>query len=153
MKKLSFTVNLKKRLDTTFQPPWSSIVERWYQLDELSFAFCEALHEWKNLESFPRPDLILMGIEGASNVADQDFIANPVSPAKFVYTLPNIPAAVIFQMLKMNSQVFYLSHGKETLKILEQEAQIFSESGKKVWVFASRAQADSSSREIIFYCS
>ncbi len=155
MKTLSYKVDLEKRNQVGTEPGWSTKIDRWYQLDELGFSFCEALQEWNYLESFPRPDMIFLAIEGASNVADYDFVATgSQSPAKFVYTLPNISAAVIFQILKLNGKVYCLSAGADTLKINLQEAQNFAAAGKKVWIFSSPAQTDQnlSSREIIFHC-
>lgn len=155
MKTLKYSVDLEKRNQVGIEPGWSTQIDRWYQLDELGFSFCEALHEWNYLEAYPKPDMIFLAIEGASNVADYDFVnSSSQSPAKFVYTLPNISAAVIFQMLKLNGKVYCLSAGADTLKVSLQEAESFAKIGKKVWIFSSPAQTDHnlSSREIIFNC-
>jgi hypothetical protein len=152
MKKLSYRAELQKRQDVSIEPAWASKVERWYQLDEMGFAFCEALHTWDYLKDAIRPDLIILAIEGSSNRADKDFVTSGSnSPAKFVYTLPNISAAIIFQMLKVNGKVYCLSNGKDTVNLAAREAQAFAESGKNVWVFASPVMESSSfNREIIF---
>lgn len=129
------------------EPPWSAKIDRWYQLDEVCYAFCEALHQWQYLEDLPRPEVILLALPGASNVADQDFVAsNATSPAKFVYTLPNIAAAVILQMLGFSCKVYCLHKGPETLAFVENEARTFARAGKSVWVFSSTAQADGTRR-------
>jgi hypothetical protein len=139
MKSLQYTVDLKKREDVQNEPAWSARVDRWYQLDELGFSFCEALHHWNYLEGVVKPDAIFLSLDGASNIADQDFIASQSSsPAKFVYTLPNIAAAIIFQMLKTHGKVFCLSQGAETKQLALEQAQLFAELGKTVWVLSSR---------------
>lgn len=154
MKALCFRSSLQKRLEPNFEPAWKDQVERWYQLDELGFAFCEAIHEWEYLKAFPKPDLILLALEEASNPADKDYVlTGGQSPAKFVYTLPNISAAIIFQMLKINGKVYCLSHGKNTLTVAHEEAKAFAQSGKVVWVLASPSRAKQDvTRDILFYC-
>lgn len=147
---LKILVQLKKRTDTDITPPWSQKIERWYQLDELSFSFCEALHEWNYLENFKRPEIIFLAAEGASNLADLDFVnAGSQSPSKFVYTLPNIAASVVFQMLNMNGKVFCISEGEKTIAMAEVEAKQFVSMGKCVWLFGSRSKNDLT-REVIF---
>ena len=82
MKTLKYSVDLEKRNQVGIEPSWSTQIDRWYQLDELGFSFCEALHEWNYLEAYPKPDMIFLAIEGASNVADYDFVnSSSQSPA------------------------------------------------------------------------
>ena len=142
MKQLRFESKINLRLDPSHTPAWSTQVERWYQLDELGFSFCEALHHWKGLQEFKKPDLIILAIEGASNLADKDFvITGSASPAKFVYTLPNISAAIIFQMLKFEGKVFCVSEGSKTFEVANQEAEALASSGKSVWLFSTKAES------------
>lgn len=134
-------------------PPWSPKVDRWHQLDEISFAFCEALSRWEDLKTEPPPDLILLALEGASNVADSDFVRSGAkSPAKFVYTLPSICMAVIFQFLNLKKRVFCLSRGKDTLSFAREEARSFAQAGKTVWVFSSSPLLEQGSRRVNFEC-
>jgi hypothetical protein len=138
-------------LDRTRTPDWSQKIERWYQLDELSYSFCEAIHHWNHLKDYPRPDLIVFGLEGASNIADFDFKNTmPPSPSKFVYTLPNICASIIFQMIQYTGQVFFLHQGKNTLEFAQQEARALAASGKKIWFFSSSNELETGKRKIIF---
>jgi hypothetical protein len=143
------TVPLQERPE----PAWKNKVDRWYQLDEMSYAFCVALHEWNYLnQTTAPPDVILLAIAGASNVADQDFISSGAqSPAKFVYTLPNISASVIFQMLGFSGKVFCFNKGSETLKFSLDEAATMAKYGKKVWVFASALSPSMQEREIQWF--
>ncbi|HRO67092.1 MAG TPA: hypothetical protein PL182_05975 [Pseudobdellovibrionaceae bacterium] len=134
-------------------PVWAHKVDRWHQLDEVSFAFCEALSRWNDLKEEPKPDLILLALEGASNVADSDFVRSGArSPAKFVYTLPNICMAVIFQFLNLKSRVFCLSRGKDTPAFAREEARFFAQAGKTVWVFSSSPLLEQGSRRVNFEC-
>lgn len=150
MEQLHFEVDLAKRAELGNPPAWSPHIERWYQLDELGFAFCEAIHAWDYLKNYPKPDLIILAIRGGSNLADYDFVSTgSSSPAKFVYTLPNISAAILFQMLKIQGKVFCLSEGDKTFEVAEQEAQNFSKSGKCVWLFGSRSENERT-RKVIF---
>ena len=136
METFQFVAHPQKRSDTNHTPAWSTQVERWYQLDELGFSFCEALYEWNLLEKFKKPDLVILAIKGGSNLADRDFVSNgSQSPAKFVYTLPNISAAVIFQMLKIQGKVFCVSEGEQTFEVARNEAAAYAKTGNSVWLF------------------
>ena len=152
---LTHEVELKNRFDLDTQPKWAEKIERWYQLDELGYAFCEAVYNWNYHKEIEKPDLIFIAIEGASNIADKDFvIMGSLSPAKFVYTLPNISAAVIFQMLNINGKVYCLNDGPNTTKTAEIEAKSFASNGKRVWLFTSPITNNESEaeqvRKIIF---
>ena len=125
-------------LERTKEPAWSSKVDRWYQLDEVSYAFCEALEQWQNSEKLGPPDLVILALEGASNLSDFDFVkSGGQSPAKFVYTLPNICISVIFQSLQHQGKVYCFHKGPETLKFALQEAQLLAKNHKSVWVLSS----------------
>ena len=133
MNNLKLTVPCHKPI---IPPLWSHLIERWHQLDDTSFTFCEAIYAWSYLKEYKPPNYIFLVLENASNFADLDYASSSVaSPAKFVYTLPNVSAAVIFQMLNIHGTVFCLSKGSDSLKFALQEAEIFSKSGKTVWVF------------------
>lgn len=131
------------RLEIDIRPPsqepaWAGQVERWYQLDEVSYAFCEALHQWQGLADFEKPETIFLALPGASNLADRDFVeSGAVSPAKFVYTLPNICISVIFQLLGFHGRVVCFNQGETTLAFVQNEARRRAERGRKTWVLAS----------------
>ncbi|MGE0631825.1 MAG: hypothetical protein AB7O96_05430 [Pseudobdellovibrionaceae bacterium] len=138
-------------LQRTAEPAWSQKVERWYQLDETAYGFCEALHQWEYLKDLKKPDVILLALEGASNLADVDFVQTGASsPAKFVYTLPNICVSVIFQMLGTSGKVYCLNQGATTYKFAKTEAEYFAKSGKTVWFFSSSYKINGESREFEF---
>jgi hypothetical protein len=142
-------MNLWIEVPSKAEPAWSAKIDRWYQLDEVSYAFCEALHQWDYLKEAPRPDVIFLALPGASNLADFDFVqSGAVSPAKFVYTLPNICVAVIFQMLGFSGKVYCLHKGSETIPFAEQEAREMAKQGKKAWVFASPPQLQEGRRKV-----
>lgn len=125
-------------LERKTEPAWSHLVERWYQLDEVSYCFCEALHSWDGLKDLAQPDLIILALDGASNLADHDFIQTGASsPSKFVYTLPNICAAVIFQVLQWSGKVYCFHQGATTKEFAMVEAHEFAKQGQRVWVFSS----------------
>ncbi len=101
----------QSRLQNSFEPVWKNRVDRWYQLDENSFALCEALTAWNLSKWFDSQNLTLSQIfyfiEGGSNLADADFVnADAISPAKFVYTLPNIAISVGLQILNWRGPVY-----------------------------------------------
>ncbi|QDK46254.1 hypothetical protein DOM22_14320 [Bdellovibrio sp. ZAP7] len=138
-------------LKNNSEPAWSAKIDRWYQLDEVGYAFCEALYQWENLKDETHPDVIFLALPEASNVADFDFVSTGASsPAKFVFTLPNICAAVIFQMLGFSGKVYCLNKGAATIEFAKQEAQEMAKAGKTAWVFASPAKLQNEGREIEF---
>jgi hypothetical protein len=140
-------IDLKKKTE----PAWSAKVDRWYQLDEVSYVFCEALHQWNYLRDQERPEVIFVALPGASNLADFDFVTNGASsPAKFVYTLPNICAAVIFQMLDFSGKVYCLHQGKNTIAFAQEEARSMAHSGKSSWLFASPPALANEHRTVYF---
>ena len=144
-------MNIWIDIENKTEPPWSSKIDRWYQLDEVSHAFCEALHRWNYLEDMPRPDVIFLALPGASNLADLEFAkAGASSPAKFVYTLPNICAAVILQLLGHRGKIYCINQGEQTLAFAKNEASAFAKNGAKAWLFSSPAILKDGHREVIF---
>jgi hypothetical protein len=89
------------------EPEWKSKIDRWYQLDETSFSFCEALYSWEQTDQMQRFDQIIYVCEQASNAADADFVASgALSPSKFIYTLPSIGPSVVAQLLNWYGPVY-----------------------------------------------
>lgn len=86
---------------TSTKPLWADKVDRWFQLDENGFAICSALEKWLQFsEVHPHPHMIIHASPSGSHLADFDFAQSGAeSPAKFVYTLPNITIGVIAQFL------------------------------------------------------
>ncbi|MBC7371716.1 MAG: hypothetical protein H7326_09130 [Bdellovibrionaceae bacterium] len=133
------------------EPAWSLKIDRWYQLDEVAFAFCEALHQWNYLKDIARPEVIFLALPGASNLADFDFAnGGATSPSKFVYTLPNICASVIFQLLGHNGKIFCVTQGDSTLEFARAEAAAAADAGHIAWVFSSTPELNENRRQVIF---
>ena len=105
MSEFSFSYDPKSRISLSDrQPAWSTKVERWHQLDEASYALCEAVQAWKDTDHLkPFSQLIYIGC-GGSNVADAEFVKS-LGPAKFVYTLVNIAPSVLCQSLNWSGPV------------------------------------------------
>lgn len=105
---LKFEFNINKNV--AYEPVWKDNVERWYQLDEASFLLCEAISDWQKQNLLKPFDRIIYLAEGGSNLADADFVGIQIpSPAKFVYTLPNIAPSVFLQLLKWRGSVVCIS--------------------------------------------
>lgn len=133
-------------------PAWSSQIDRWSQLDETCFTFCEALHTWNYLSGLTKPDVILLVLPQASNEADMDFVSSgALSPAKFVFTLPNICASVLFQMIDFSGPTFCISKGADSLRFAQNEALEVSYKDKISWIFANTVLPDKKSRAVEFF--
>lgn len=105
---LKFEMNLESKVG--YEPIWKDKVERWYQLDEASFILCEAVSNWQKSDLLKPFDRIIYLAQGASNLADADFAcSSATSPAKFVYTLPNIAPSVFIQLLSWSGPVVCIS--------------------------------------------
>jgi hypothetical protein len=131
-------------------PAWAEKIDRWYQLDEISFTLCEAIHAWDYLKTFTRPDVVLIALLGASNTSDFDFASTGAnSPSKFVYTLPNVCASVLFQLLKLDGKIFCMHKGKQTESFAKSEASSLAQTGKTVWLITSSAETDESKTQRI----
>lgn len=94
------------------EPPWSSKVSRWYQLDGPALALCQLFHENK----FDFDYMILASPEG-SNQTDRDFVQTGAQRAqKFVHTLPNIRASMALQLLDEPCRFICFMEGAKTLE-------------------------------------
>lgn len=94
--KAEYRINVIHRAE----PEWKSDVERWYQMDATCFSVNQAAYQFFQ-EHRPNFENLILGITGGSNLADFDFVNSKCSsPAKFVYTLPNIALSTVCQMLK-----------------------------------------------------
>lgn len=140
--------NTQVQVDIRSEPLWKDRVERWTQLDEVSFALCEAISQWEQ-KDLPFPNLILLAMEGLSTRADFEFASSGAhSPAKFVYTLPNICISVLFQMLKTHTKVFCLSAGSKTQALAEEQARKFKPAYGTIWILSSPPQLEKGSRTV-----
>jgi hypothetical protein len=106
------------------EPGWSSMVERWYQLDGAAFGTAELF--WRHREELNscRPDLILLASPGASNLTDFQFAAiQPPSPAKFVHTLANIRITPMLKLMEWTGRVFCIQDALESRTTAIREAE------------------------------
>lgn len=96
-------------------PEWKDKIERWYQLDELSYFLCCACFQWLKQDSEFKFDQIYYLFSKSSNQADAEFVKSQkrlpdnslsFSPSKFIYTLPNIPSSVIAQLLNWKGSIY-----------------------------------------------
>lgn len=110
MTKIDFNTQINPHALFT-EPLWKDQIERWYQLDTASLVVCQAIYEWQNKNNFILPDVIIYEFFNGSNFADHEYakLLDP-SPAKFVYTLPNIPIATAQQLLKISVPAFCISN-------------------------------------------
>ena len=105
---LQFELNTESKVG--YEPTWKDKVERWYQLDETSLLLCEAISNWQKNDLLKPFERIIYLAQGASNLADADFASSSTaSPAKFVYTLPNISPSVFIQLLNWSGPVVCFS--------------------------------------------
>jgi hypothetical protein len=100
-------------LDQLGEPVWKDEVDRWYQLDAFSKVACQGISLWNlNLDQRKNISGILYLFSHGSNQADFDFSRQLVSsPSKFVYTLPNISAMLVQQLLKISVTTFCIDLG------------------------------------------
>lgn len=125
------------------KPNWAHRVDRWFQLNEDGFAVASALELWlQKPEVLVEPKLIIQSSLYGSHGSDYDFVHSGAdSPAKFVYTLPNINVGVIAQFLNWHG-ISYNFTGSNSWEQAEQLAQsyresYFSESSQQNTDFAS----------------
>lgn len=134
---LDGTFNMINFIEKTFivscnrnlEPPWSKRLDRWFQLDEESFALCNALECWLNIPGVcPNPSTILHSSPQGSWQSDIDFVRSGAeSPAKFVYTLPSIPMGILAQFLSYNNHPWRGSMFNFTGKNSWEQLELFSE--------------------------
>ncbi len=127
--RLHHSFDPQKKLVPASEPAWKDLIDRWYQLDETSFALCEAAFGWQQLNLLKKFDELIFLSPGGSNLADADFVAmTPASPSKFVYTLANIAPSVLCHLLRWSGPVYCycpgnLTEQQETLRGALQIAQ------------------------------
>ncbi len=112
-------------------PPWASLVDRWYQLDAYSFGMAEM--GWR-LREEPKPELIILASEKASNASDHAFAADGgMSAVKFAHTLPNVRSSPFCQAMNWQGPILCLQRDPNTLRSAVEQAKLLS-NGKPIWV-------------------
>lgn len=95
-------------------PQWSTLVERWYQLDPFSYGLAEAY--WRLRNQMCVPEIMFLASSGGSFETDVSFSNSPTfNPAKFVHTLPNIRSSSLCQVMKWHGPVVCVQNGSSTL--------------------------------------
>lgn len=129
-----------------FEPEWKDLVDRWYQLDETSFLVCEGFFQFSKNYNLQKPDLLILQTSEASNLSDFDFVQSKASsPAKFVYTLPNIPVAALFQLMKHHCQVYCIGSQIDTNSISNLLIH-FQSKYSRVWILSTSLEIKNQSR-------
>src|SRR5690606_10200594 len=97
-------------------------------LDPLTFAVVEAgarlRQEQPDLWLHRRPDMIWIAAEGASNIADYDFVvAGSRSPSRFVGTLPSIRSSSLALLMDWHGPMLCIVAGRETRAVAAAEVE------------------------------
>lgn len=123
------------------EPEWSSMVERWYQLDTPAYVLTETY--WRLRDNLPvMPEWLLLASPGASNLTDAQFAASAApSPAKFVHTLPNIRSASLLQVMRWSGKVLCLQNDPASLVSALREAICLVDEGP-VWIASVQGQGN-----------
>ena len=122
---------------SSVEPEWSSLVERWYQLDGAALALTDTYWRHRSLLA-QTPDTMILASPLGSNVTDAQFAATTApSPAKFVHTLPNIRSASMLQVMNWAGEVFCLQNDPATLLTgLSEGMQLIQGPKGRVWVLS-----------------
>lgn len=132
------------------EPAWKDRVERWYQLDENGYVICEAVYDWLRKDKMHKFDALLLVLPEASNLADLDFVSStPASPAKFVYTLPNIAGVLVAQMTSFHGPIFCLCEDPDSQKITLFAQSLLLAGHKKVFVLESSLALNSTKERVV----
>lgn len=132
------------------EPPWKDFIDRWYQIDENGYAFCQALYEWKQQNKLPKFDALVLNLPEGSNLSDVNFVmAAPASPAKFVYTLPNIAGTLVVQMLKFQGPLFCFSESAGNTKILSFAQNLLKAGHRNVFVIESSLALNDNEERVV----
>jgi hypothetical protein len=132
------------------EPSWKSLVDRWHQLDSVSYGLAEAAYRRKESHRF---DFVILCSVGASNRADREFIESGfMSPAKFVYTLANVPLSALCQVLEWRGQTRCVVCRENELDIVHQEAKDLARlENKSVALFVVDQGLKDSSQQVNFF--
>ena len=143
------------------EPAWASVVARWHQLDESTYAVVEAAYRYS--KAFPtewervRPNSIWLAAPGGSNTADYDFVIHGSrSPSRFVGTLPSIRSSSLALLMNWRGPVMCLQQGEKTmLKGFEEVYwHLLGSRSDPAWLITStRAVQDQKiSHKVSFFC-
>jgi hypothetical protein len=143
------------------EPAWASVVARWHQLDESTYAVVEAAYRYS--KAFPkewelvRPKSIWIAAPGGSNIADDDFVVHGSrSPSRFVGTLPSIRSSSLALLMNWRGPVMCLQNGEKTLLQGFEEVywHLISSYSEPAWLITSTriVQDQNISHRVSFFC-
>ena len=108
---------------TTQTPLWHERVDRWYQLDALSFGLTQAVWTWSQDQQFQLSTALVLACPGASNESDYAFASmGATSAQKFAHTLPNIRLSPVAQLMNWNGLSLCVQNDPNTLSVGLREA-------------------------------
>jgi hypothetical protein len=114
------------------EPLWSKQVERWYQMDAPSYGLCQL---WTEFPTTERPEALVLASPGGCNSADRQFVVQQAtSPAKFVYTLPNIRASALLQLMNWQGPMLCVQDGTQTVVSALREACLLNAQYSSLWI-------------------
>ena len=110
-------------------PDWSSLVDRWYQLDAHSFGLADFYWKHKDI-LINKPGIIILTSDTGSLEADLQFV-KIFSPTKFVYTLPNVRSSALCQVMNWHGPILCVQQPPTCLEsgILEATSWAVNEHG------------------------
>ena len=136
--------------DRRLEPEWKDQVERWYQLDENGYIFCEALYHWKKQDRLSQFDAVVLLIPEGSNLSDVEFVTTkPASPAKFVYTLPNIAGSLVAQLTGFQGPIFCFCENTANPNVNLFAEKLSSQGYKKVFLLESSLQLNDRQERVV----
>jgi len=114
-------------------PGWSSLVDRWYQLDAPSFGLADIYWNYKNTLT-NKPGMIILASDEGSLEIDLQFIKS-FSPSKFVYTLPNVRSSALCQVTSWHCPILCIQQTPKSLESAVAEAMTWAcKEYQKVWI-------------------
>ena len=116
-------------------PPWAALVDRWYQLDDASFALADACWSWREQE---RPAAVILSSPQGCFQTDRRFVeTGATSPAVFVHTLPSVRAAAACSVLNWSGMMLCVQNTHLNSPAVSREAElILRDRGGPVWVLS-----------------
>ncbi|WP_413575233.1 hypothetical protein ACLVWU_13110 [Bdellovibrio sp. HCB290] len=133
------------------EPAWKEKFPQWNLLNEVSYAFCEALHRWEYLKDRPHPDVIFLALPEGSNLSDFEFVEDGAKdPGKFIFTFPNMQASIMMQILGFNGRVLCFNNGIKTSEFAKNECKEIAKTGKIAWLFTSPSVIEDEKRVVLF---
>lgn len=109
--------------DPKLIPLWSSLVNRWHQLDDEAYCVAEATFRKKGF--IGKPDLVIFTTTESSMNTDCLFSqSEKFSPSHFVHTLPNVRSLSFSLVLNWEGPLLCTSLGEHSLRTANELSKI-----------------------------